>query len=268
MGDTEAGLGEGGPLAPLRLLTPSRGSERWWRGSCTTLGGGGCWGRAVGTVGNRLEARGVDVASGWPEQRVAGTPEDPTPSACGRHPEGSGGGQEGADPPTDRWRPGSWLPGPLPFLFALPGGGGSARGPSHTRSPLPSWVDSQEPPHPCLGCSPGPVARLPARGAARAPFVRTCLLGNGAQDLAQKWVRMRDSERKRKRLASLSQRESGASCQLGARPQSQQGAGRHSRLAQLSMSTLDLEHAVTPAAQPRVVLLQGQPTRGTCLEGP
>lgn len=103
MGETEAGLGEGGTLAPLRLLTPSKGSERWWRGSCATLGGGGRGERAVGTVRNHLEACGVDVASGWPEQRVAGTPEDPTPSACGRRPEGSRGGQEGADTPTDRW---------------------------------------------------------------------------------------------------------------------------------------------------------------------
>lgn len=78
----------------------------------------------------------------------------------------------------------------------------------------------------------------------------------------------RFSEEKIKSRVSLSQRESGASCQLGARPQSQRGAGRHSPPAQPPMSTLDLEHAVNPAAQPHVALLQGQPTGGTCLEGP
>lgn len=61
---------------------------------------------------------------------------------------------------------------------------------------LPGWTLRSRP-HPRLGCSPGPPARLRARGAAGAPLVRTCLLGNGAQDLAQKWVRMRDSQRKK-----------------------------------------------------------------------
>lgn len=252
----------------------------------------------MGTVGNHLVAGGVDAASGpgqsggrlapLPFQHPAlremttvaldlgptqclfpgrGAPEDPTPLPVAGTPRAAGEGRK-EPPPTDRWRPGSWCQGLCPSCLHC-----QVAGALPAPQPHPQ-------PAPFLGGLAGAAPTL-AWGAPGAPCTPTRLGSSQGpiheNMLAGKWgsgfgPEMGQNERfsaeKRKRRASLSQRESGASCQLGARPQSRRGAGGHSPPAQPPMSTWDPEHAVTPADQLRVALLQDQPPGGTRLEGP